>query len=271
MALLTINDLQNTLDNTRETLLSATDGDGIVSREDFEQLSDETEDQLEKDFLRIFYHDFLLKLDDKSGVRVTAALIDRGMDFIHEQIVPHLSIEITSSRQTEENIAIQHDEAFEISHKLLTFTKDNVALNAHELRDQIGALSEGLYFDDLGSEAAIAINAFFLEHLYLAISPESFIHDLGLDPASPQAAVSRFLDRGGAGLILHRFIDKHEGELRDKARAVVKLMEENLTDIKVITLGEPNLGAYDSEHPLYVIGRGKDGNIAGFESRVIWT
>ena len=50
MALITINDLISTLEKTRESLVSAANGDGIVSRDDFQRLLEQTEDAMEKAF-----------------------------------------------------------------------------------------------------------------------------------------------------------------------------------------------------------------------------
>lgn len=271
MAVLSINDLRNRLAATRKTLLSATDGDGIVSRDDFERLQGQIEDQVERNFLRAFYHEFLLRFEDKSGVRVTEALIDRGIQFVEEQVLAHVSIEVNSTLRTQEEISLKHDAAFLMAQELINFTSHKVILSPQAVSEKIGGLSEGLFFDDMGSEAGIEISPFFLEHPTQEVSAESFIAALGLDPHTPQAVVSRLSHFYSAELILHNFIDRTSTNLIDQAREVIELMEENLENFKVIVLGEANLGAYDSNHPVYVFGSGKNGNLAGFESRVIWT
>ncbi|MEL6256319.1 MAG: nuclease A inhibitor family protein [Bacteroidota bacterium] len=271
MALLSINDLRHKLEATREILLSASDGDGIVSRDDFDRLNEQTEDQVERNFLRAFYHDFLLTFEDKSGVRVTEELIERGISFIEEQVFANLSIEANSTLETQDEISLKHDAAFQMAQELINFTSHQVILSPQEVSEKIGELSEGLFFDDMGSEAGIEISSFFLEHPEEQVSPESFISALGLDPTTPQAVVSRLSLFNSAEPILHNFIDRTGDNLIDQARELIELMEENLEDFKVIVLGEANLGAYDSEHPIYVFGSGKNGNLAGFESRVIWT
>ena len=114
MALLTISSLENTLETTRETLLSAADGDGIVSRDDFQHLLEQTEDAMEKAFLEHFYG-FLIQLEDRSGVRVTRAVIDDGIAFIKEQIMPHFEVKLRFTQQTNQKIAEINALAFPIS------------------------------------------------------------------------------------------------------------------------------------------------------------
>lgn len=266
MALVTINDLKNTLEKTGDTLLSAANGDGIVSRYDFQRLLDGTEDAMEKAFLEYFYN-FLILLEDRSGVRVTRAVIDDGIAFVKEQIMPNFEVKLRFTQQTNQKIAQINELAFPMAEELLKITDYRQTLSPREVSEQIGQYTGELFFDDLGSEAAIPIAPFFLEHSSPTLSPKSFVEALGLNPDEPKGMVSRF---ESADLILQRFIDKHNDELAPKARAVVELMEENLSDLTAIVLGEEYTSVYESSHPVYVVGIGLNGNLAGFESTVIW-
>ncbi len=267
MALVTINDLENTLDKTCQTLLSAANGDGIVSREDFQRLLDGTEDAMEKAFLEYFY-DFLIQLEDRPNVRVTKAVIDNGITFIKKEIIPNFEVKLRFTQQTNQKIAQINELAFPMAEELLKITDYRQTLSPREVSEQIGQYTGELFFDDLGSEAAIPIAPFFLEHSNPTLSPKSFVEALGLNPDEPKGVVSRYEP---AGLILERFIDKHNDELKPKARAVVELMEENLSDLTAIVLGEEYTSDYESNHPVYVVGIGLNGNLAGFQSFVVWT
>ncbi len=266
MALL-IDDLENTLNNTRETLLSATNGDGIVSRDDMERLLEQTEDPSEKRFLQFFY-DFLIQLINRPRMRVTEEVIDEGITFIQEEIIQNFEIKQRFTVDTNQKIAQIHELALPMATELITFTAENVILTPREVSTRIAELQEGLFFDDLGSEAGIPIESFFVEHTGPDLTPTSFVTALGLIPDTPQAYASRFRS---AEEVLQRFIEKHEPDLADKARAVVELMEANLSDLTVIVLGEEYLPEYESNHPTYVVGMGLNGNLAGFESAVVWT
>jgi len=267
MALITINALEHTLEKTCDTLLSAANGDGIVSRDDFQRLLDDTEDVMEKAFLEHFYN-FLIQLEDRSGVRVTRAVIDNGAAFIKEQIMPNFEVKLRFTQQTNQKIAEINALAFPMAEELLKITNYRQTLSPREVSEQIGQYTGELFFDDFGSEAAIPIAPFFLEHSNPSLSPKSFVEALGLNPDEPKGIVSRF---EAAELILQRFIDYQNDELKPKARAVVDLMEENLSDLTAIVLGEDYTTVYESNHPVYVVGIGLNGNLAGFDSTVIWT
>lgn len=267
MALITINDLEQTLETTCTTLLLAADGDGIVSRNDFQQLLEQTEDAMEKAFLEHFYT-FLIQLENRSNVRVTQEVIDKGIAFIKGEIMPNFEVKLQFTQKTNQRIADINTLAFPMTEELLKITNYRQTLSPKEVSEAIGAYSDGLFFDDLGSEAAIPIAPFFLEHSSSDLSPNSFVEALGLHPEEPKGIVSRF---ESADFILQRFIDKHDEALQSKARAVVELMEENLSQLTVIVLGEEFTPVYESNHPVYVVGIGQNENLAGFDSRVIWT
>lgn len=268
MALIQLADLTNVLEETRSTLLSAADGDGIVSRDDLKQLLSETEDPMKKGFLEFFY-DFLRKLEDRPRMRVTEDVIDRGISFIQEQLIPKFEIKENFLTQTEQEIAQIHETALPIAMELIRYTASEVGLSPLEVSEQIAPLTEGLLFDDYGSEAAIQIEPFFVEHAQPTLSPSSFVAALGLEPDTPKATTSRY---ESADRVLLTFIEQHvRSGLSARARAIVDLMQTNLNDLRVIIMGLDNHPDLESNHPVYVVGIGLDGNLAGFQSVVIWT
>ncbi len=267
MALITINDLISTLEKTRESLVSAANGDGIVSRDDFQRLLEQTEDAMEKAFLEHFY-DFLIQLEDRSGVRVTSTVIHNGIEFIQKDLMPNFEVKLRFTQKTHHKIAQINELAFPMAEELLKITDYRQTLSPREVSEELASYTGELFFDDFGSEAGIPIAPIFLEYSNPNLSPKSFVEALGLDPDEPKGIVSRF---EAADLILQRFIDKHDDELAPKARAVVELMEENLSELTAIVLGEDFTPEYESNHPVYVVGIGRNGNLAGFDSFVIWT
>ena len=260
-------DIENTLQDTRDTLLAAASGDGMVSRVDFEALLEQTADPLQRNFIDFFY-EFLIKLEDRPRMRVTEDIIDKGIAFIQQQLIPTFEVKTNFTLATKQQIAEISDLALPVTEELLKITAANVLISPHEVYEQIGQYTGELFFDDLGSEAGIQIEPFFLEYSGTTISPRAFVEALGIDPDIPVGEVSRFID---AEEILYRFIDKSGPELEEKARSVVELMRENLNDLKVIVLGSEFTPEYESNHPVYVVGLGQSGNIAGFTSFVVWT
>ncbi len=268
MALITVNDLRNTLEDTRATLLSATSGDGMVSRDDLKRLLQQTEDPLQRRFLEIFYG-FLIKLENRPRMRVTEEVIDRGILFIQEQIIPNFEIKTSFTLRTDQQIAQIHESAFPMAMELIRITADRTTLAPREVSQQIAPLTEGLLFDDYGSEAGIAIEPFFLVHPAPALTSDSFTQALGVDPNTPKGAVARF---ESADRVLLTFVEQHvRSGLADRARHIVELMQANLSSHQIIILGIDNHPDLESNHPVYVVGIGQNGNLAGFKSTVIWT
>lgn len=268
MALIKISDLSKTLDDTRATLLAATNGDGLVSRADLRRLLEQTKDPIQSRFLESFYG-FLIKLEDRPRMRVTEDVIDRGIAFIQDEIIPNFEIKTSFTERTNQEIAQVHKAALPMAMELIRFTADNVILTPREVSEQIAQLTEGLFFDDYGSEAAIPIESFYLAYTNDTISPRAFSEALGLDPDEPKGIVARF---DSADRVLLTFVEQHVfNGLADQAQSVVDLMQENLSDLAIIVLGEDNHPDLEANHPVYVVGIGPNGDLAGFESVVIWT
>jgi len=268
MALITIINLKHTLEDARSILLAASNGDGIVSRADLKDLLQQTEDLQKRRFLEFFYG-FILKLENRPRTRVTEEAIDSAIAFITDQIVPNFEIKEQFANSTNQKIAQIHDAAFPMAMELIRATTSMAILSPREVSDQIAPLTEGLFFDDYGSEASMDIFSFFLEHTKPVLSPDSFVEALGVDPNTPKGKVERF---ESADRALLTFVEQHiRFGLFDQARTVVELMQANLRDLKIIIIGEDNHPDLDSNHPVYIIGIGQDNDLAGFESKVIWT
>lgn len=268
MAPIKISDLTHTLEDARKTLLTAANQDGIVSRADLKSLLAQTEGPLQSRFLEFFYN-FLLKLEDRPGTRVTKNVIDRGIAFIQEQIIPNFEIQDHFTPLTKQEIAQIHKAAFPIAMELIRATNSTLVLSPQEVSEQIAHLKEGLFFDDYGSEAAIPIEPFFVEHTEMKLSAESFVKALKLDPNTPKGTIARYESADRAFLT---FVEQHLASgLAQQAQMVVDLMKTHLADHKVIIVGEDNHPDLESNHPVYVLGIGHNGNLAGFESVVIWT
>jgi hypothetical protein len=268
MALLKLSDLYNTLDKTRFNLIAAMDGDGMVSRADLKQLLAETDDPFERRFLEYFYG-FLIKLEDRPRMRVTEDVIDQGIVYIREQIITNFEIRDTFTLSTNHEIAGKHEAAFPMAMELLRYAANKKTLSPKAVSEQIDELTEGLYFDDYGSEAATTMDAFFLEHPDTNITPESFTTALGLDPTTPQGKVERF---DPAYRVLQSLTEQHLRSGRaEQARNLVELMTANLDNLTIIVIGEDLHPDLESTHPVFVVGTGKNGNLAGFSSAVIWT
>ena len=268
MATIKINDLFNTLEDTRSILLQASNDDGMVSRADLQNAIQQAEEPLQRRFLAFFYG-FLRKLENRPRMRVTEEVIDRGITFIQEQIIPTFEINETFSMATKQEIAQIHETAFPMAMELIRITQSNSLFTPLEVAEHIAQLTEGLYFDDYGSEAAIPIEAVHIEHQNPTLTPDSFIQALEIPPNDPLSKVERFEPADRTFLT---FIEQHFRDgLSNRAQTIVELMQTHLKNPQVIILGADNNPALGSEHPVYVVGIGHNHHLAGFKSVVIWT
>lgn len=266
MALVKINDLSQILAETRTALISSTKGDGMLSREDIKNLLEATKNPLKKQFFESFY-EFLFKLDYKPRKRITEALIDRGIHFIQEEVIPYLELNIHLGPKDQESISSLHESAFPLTKALFKLTSREVLFSPEEVYEGIEELARGeLFFDEFGTEEAQPIEAFFEAYSGPSISPLAFVEALGLEPYIPENEVTYF---DSADFVLKDFVDKHtQAGLSNRARAVVELMKENLRDFRVIIFGSRGYPTPRTNYPIYVVGMGVDGNLAGFSSSI---
>lgn len=268
MSRISILDLSNTLEETREILLNAGGEDGMVSRADLRKLIESLSSEQLKRFIEMFY-DFLRRLENRPRMRVTEETIDRGIAFIQEQIVAQFEIADQFSPKTNQAILQAHDAAYPIAMELIRTTKDSLALTPLEVAEQIAQLKEGLFFDDYGTESGDPIKAFYLESDIRELTPESFRTAMGLSLDDPKEKIERYEPADSAFLT---FIEVHfRVGLTEPARAIVDLMKQHLKQHTVFIIGEDYNPEVPPVHPVYVVGVGENGDIAGFESVVVWT
>jgi len=268
MTALTLLDLHNALNRIRQKLLIAAGTDGMVSQKDLRQLTAEAPSETERLFYRVFYK-FIKDLENRPNMRVTEEIIDQGVEFIKERLLPHFEIAPRFSEKAIQQLQATHPQGYSLSVQLQRLAAHMVQLPTQVLAEQISQLTDGLIFDDFGSEADQPIKAFYLEADLQELTPTTFVDALGLDPDDPKRTVARFVDAEEAFWLfidLQRFTKKVA-----EAQRIVSLMRTNLVRNSVIILGEDNNPALESQHPLYVVGLGSDGDLAGFQSQVIWT
>ncbi|MCI5084230.1 MAG: nuclease A inhibitor family protein [Saprospiraceae bacterium] len=266
---MTLRNLMEQLDQLAETLKSAGGKDKQLSRKDFRALIDATHSPAQAHLMEIFYS-FLWKLEARPRMRVTHEVIDNGVAFIKEQILPEFEIAEVFSTRTEQTIAQVHPSAWPMANQLVRATEEDLYLTAKQVAGRISKLTEGLFFDDFGSEGSEKIEAFYLDaNMEELLTEASFASALNLNLDNPLEKIERFVEIGDT---LDVFVEQHVRFGRDQqAASIVQLMEENLLDIRVIILGEDYNPAVPADHPTYVVGLGKNGDLAGFKTQVIWT
>ena len=138
-----------------------------------------------------------------------------------------------------------------------------------ELARQIELLTPGLFFDDCGSESSAPIAPFYAEASLEALTPESFASVLSLRAEEPADQIEQFEE---ATATLTNFVNNHQGSGKEEqAYQLVAMLQQNLSSLSLIILGEAGHEDLPSDHHLFIVGVGADGNLAGFHSSVRWT
>ena len=144
-----------------------------------------------------------------------------------------------------------------------------IQLSSNDVAALIANNTVDLFFDDFGSESSQPVEAFFQEAQIETLDEATFRQVLNLPIDDPQYKITQFLS---AEEVLAYFEEIHRPlEFGKKAAFIVELMQQNLTQISVVVLGEDYHEEVPPEHFVYVVGVGKEGCLAGFKSQVIWT
>jgi hypothetical protein len=268
MARIQLKDLYANLDWAREQLLQVAEKDGMVSRQDFRELVDQLDDTSQVRFLEMLYQ-FFRKLEDRPRMRVTRSVIENGVAYIRDHVLPEFEIADFFTTLAKQDIAKVHDYALPLANQLRRAAEENKGLTAEDVALRIAAYTEGLFFDDFGSESSESIEAYYQAANLTEMTPESFAAALDLDQSDPTQKITTFTEADEVFMV---FIDQHfRFGTAERAIAIVDLMRANLTDLYVVILGADDQPGVSSKHPTYVVGLGKDGSMAGFTTNVVWT
>ncbi len=269
MAHITFQDVLNTLEASKQKLLAAGGEDKQVSRDDLKRLLEEESSEQERAFLRLFYRFLRILEGDRPRMRVTEEVLENGTQYIQQQLLPLFEISDTFTSLTNQKLVRLKPAAYPLAMELLRTTRENTKMTTKEVAELISENTSNLFFDDFGSESSEPIEAFYLEANLEAITPETFRETLDLSLTDPKDTIARFESADKALLI---FIEQHfRFGLAEQARSIVDTMKANLDQLSVIILGEDYNADVPAEHPVFVIGLGMDGDLAGFKSQVIWT
>ncbi|MDX1943409.1 MAG: hypothetical protein SFU99_22780 [Saprospiraceae bacterium] len=266
MARLTVQDLINAIEKTAEDLLAAAGADGMVSKEDIGKKLQEQQG-VQRGLLDAFY-DFLRE-DDQPRMRVTRAVIDDGLAFVKEQLIPKFEIMPGGLSEEESNaLSALKAEALILGGRLKQVARGESYLSSKQVFEQIAENAPKLFFDYLGSEGSQAIEAILIPANIINLTKETFAKSLHLNQHSPANYIERFVS---AEPFFPIFISQHYPfELGEQATAIVNLMRNNLRQNSIFVTGKDD-GNTPPQHPAYIIGIADDGNLVGFKSQVIWT
>lgn len=265
MPALTGADLLRTLDAAARRLMDAAGYDGRLTRPELRRLLASASGP-ERDLLLLL--DRLIR--ERSAGRITQDVIREGIGYVRSELLPQFELAPGALSESESRaFAALHPQALQLAALLKQLATPVSAMTASELAEALRPLTEGLFFDYLGSEGSQPIEALHLPAQAAALTPESLAQALGLAPADPRQAIARFQP---AAPFFPVFIEQHRPfGLAEAAAAVAGLMQTHLRDLSVAVLGEDGHPDVDPAHPAYVLGLAADGGFAGFRTEVIWT
>jgi len=265
----TVQSLYDALDRTLDAFREATDGDGFLSYKDVRRTLP-TLPEPDRTLFDLLHQHMRLEESEEPYSRITETDFKAAEDFVVNVIIPRfdlapagLSVGETTRFSELEGVALS------LAAQLKRTAQAGTQQTSTQLFEHLRELVDGLFFDYMGSEAGIAIEAVRIEANLGELNETTFSTLLNLDTSNPKEKIERFVD---AAAFLNIFPEQHEPfDLGEAAAEVVQLMRNDLNAISIFVLGEDNHPALESEHPVYVVGISSEGDLVGLKSIVIWT
>jgi len=213
---------------------------------------------------------FVVEIDREGANHITEKDIEKAIARIKTEIFPQYAIaENVMDEQAQKTVqAIAPKTALNLALQVYQTAWFSMVLPAAQVFQQIQAYTEGLFFDYLGSEASIQIEAVHVPSNLTMLTQDTFAQALGLDQDKPEQMIERYRE---AASFFPIFIHQHmDIGLEEQARQVVEVMQKNLRQHIIAVIGQDSYEV-DSQHPVYVVGLAGDGSLVGFKSLVIWT
>ena len=241
--------------------------DGITSRFDIRQKLERLEGT-ERALVDILYR-FIDHRDYRKGARITEADIVAAVEYAKVHMVDKYDLQRNGLSQSEiNNMSTTGKLAVQLARTLKRAGALASKPAPTEIQSQLIELSEGLIFDDFGSEGEAPVKAFFLESDVEEMSSDTLMKALGLDPNDINQRIERIFT---PGMFWERFIDLNEFvERRDQAEELQEFMLTHTRELRVLILGEDVSGAAP-QHRTLLVGMTRERDLAGIESYVVWT
>ena len=266
MARLAKNDIHKALEKAAGHIRAAAGEDGITSRADIRRKLG-TLEGTERALVDIFYR-FMDRRDAKPGARITESDISGTLAYAKDRLIDQYDLNRNGLSKAEiEKMSTTGKLAVALARQLKKEAVGDTNAEGKKLSLKLGELAEGLWFDQLGSEAAIELKSFFAEASLTELTEDTFSQTLNLDPNDVTQVIERFITPDAE--FYEQFLDVNDHA--DSAEDLIDLMKASLKDIRVIVLGRDNAPEVGSEHPTYWVGIARDGSLVGLETFVVWT
>lgn len=233
-------------------------------RQKLKSLSGEMRDLTEALYL------FVVEIDKQGANHITEKDIEQAVAKVKAEIFPKYIVSEHVMREADQERVkeIAPKTGVNLALQLYQTARSGQVVPAAQVFVQIQALTQGLFFDYLGSEGSMPIEGVHIPANLTALTEETFAAALGLEANKPEEVIERFRE---AQTFFPIFVRQHlDFGLDTQAQAIVDLMVKNLRQHIIVVQGEDN-SAVGAEHPVYVVGIADDGSLVGFKSAVIWT
>lgn len=261
--------LDMALQEAAKQLLHAAGQDEHLSAREFRQklatLSGEMRDLTEALYL------FVVELDHQGANNITETDIEKTIHRVKTEIFPQYAIaeQVLDEAAQQTVQAIAPKTALTLALQLYQTARAPQVLPADQVFQAIQSYTPNLFFDYLGSEASMPLEAVHIPATLTILTQETFAAALGLDSSQPAGMIARFRE---ATTFFPIFVRQHlDFGLDGQAQSVVDVMENNLHQISLVVTGEDSDRFGQAQHPLYAMGLAADGSLVGFKSVVIWT
>lgn len=256
--------VHHALEIAAQHILDARGDDPTISRRDI-RLKLESLSGTERALTAIFYR-FIDKRDYKPGARVTARDVASTLAYAKEKLVD--AYDLNNNGLSKAEVAQMSTTA-----KLAVALAREIAASGseQELLNQLREMGEGLLWLGRGSEHDPYLRFFHQPAELTQLTRDTFAEALELDLQNRQQALS-FFEQGfeeyGQNFETYEYYELWE-EL-SQIRRLDQFMQAKLRDITHIIVGEDGFSD-TSEYPTYFVGLTPNGDIAGFETEMVWT
>ncbi len=264
----TIQSIDAALQEAAKHLMRAAGQDEKLSTREIRQklnsLSGEMRDLTEALYL------FVVEIDKQGANHITEKDIEHAIVKVKAEIFPKYVVsEHVMSEKDQDNLKeLAPKTGINLAHQLYQTARSGQVIPAAQVFVQIQGLTQDLFFDYLGSEASMPIEAVHIPSNLTVLSETTFAAALGLEQNKPEEVIARYRE---AQTFFPIFVRQHmDFGLDIQAQAIVDLMVKNLRQHILVVQGEDN-SSIGAEHPVYVVGLADDGSLVGFKSIVIWT
>lgn len=268
MPITSLHQLESALHQAAKHLMAAAGKDERLTPREFRQKIGTLSGEM-RDLTEVLYR-FIVEIDKQGANHITEKDIETAVARVKVEIFPHYAVSenVMGALGQKAVKEIAPKNALTLATQLYQTARATQVLPAAQVFQMVQSYTQNLFFDHLGSEASMSLEAVHIPSNLTMLTKATFGEALGLNPDDPAQAIERYQD---AASLLPVFVKQHlDFGLEEQAQALVDVMQENLRHIVVAVLGEDN-GEVDPQHPVYVIGLGADGSLVGFKSFVIWT